>query len=95
MPYAPAQVVDIVTDTDPTVQVAIGAGVVAIAILNSAAAAATLELFDGTADTDKRIFFAQAPVNASEGIAGARLWFKNGLFAKTTGAGSSAQVGFE
>lgn len=95
MSLVPLHVTNIVTSTDATIQVFTGACCVGMAIINAAAAASTVRIYDGTADTDPLVFYAQAPANSTEGVAGGRIWCVNGCYVVTTGAGSTAQVGIE
>jgi hypothetical protein len=76
-------------------QVFTGRCVVGLAVITAAAAAAELSVYDGTSAADPRRIHIKAPVEATEGIAGGRIWFNTGVFVVTTGAGSDSQIGIE
>lgn len=76
-------------------QVKTGTCVVSMVVLNAAAAASTVSLYDGTSAADQRRVYIQCPSTATEGFAGSPVWFRNGIFAVTTGVGSETQIGVE
>lgn len=76
-------------------QVFTGRCVIGSCVINAAAAASTVSVYDGTSAADQRIIFIQAGVNLSEGFMGGRVWAHNGVFVVTTGAGSETQIGIE